>query len=103
MSTGCYGYVRDCDVGVIMRLELGLITIRVGMNAKRAEVAASDRCAGKSNCGREARPTDLRGGNLFWCRRVSTCEQSGNSYHCDQDSMRAKPGRARHTVLLGEQ
>jgi hypothetical protein len=61
MPTGCYDYVRDCDVGVIVRFELDVITIGFGLNVKRAEVAASDQCAGKSKGVREARLSDSRG------------------------------------------
>lgn len=77
--TGCYGDVRDYDVGVVLRLELGAITIASGFtvgvvvrfdlavitigfasNVKRAEVAASDHCAGKSDSEREIRRSDSR-------------------------------------------
>jgi len=58
MPAGCYDYVRDCDVGVIVRLELDVITSGFGLDVKRAEVAASDQGADKSSGEREARLTD---------------------------------------------
>jgi hypothetical protein len=39
MPTGCYGDVRDDDVGVVVRLELDVIVSVFGLNVKRAEVA----------------------------------------------------------------
>ena len=51
---------RHQDVGVVLRLEVDLVTIESGFDVKRAGVAASDRCPGKTNgCG-EARLTDFR-------------------------------------------
>jgi len=60
MPTGYYDYVRDCDIGVVVRFELDVITSGFGLNVKRAEVAASDQRAGESNGEREARLTDSR-------------------------------------------
>ncbi len=104
MPTGCYDNVHDCDVGVIVRLELDVITSGFGINVKRAEVAASDQCAGKANCESEARLSDSRVGKLTRCRRVSACERSGgDGHHSHEDSMRAKPSCEHHIVLLAEQ
>jgi hypothetical protein len=60
MPTGCYDYVRDCDVGVIVGFELDVITIGFGLNVKGAEVASSDQGADKANCGSETRLSDSR-------------------------------------------
>jgi hypothetical protein len=60
MPTGCYAYGPDFDVGVIVRLELDVITGGFGVNVKPTEVAASDQCPDKSNCGRKARLGDSR-------------------------------------------
>src|SRR2546429_275241 len=38
IPTGCYDYAHDNDVGVIVRLELGVIITGFGLNVKRAEV-----------------------------------------------------------------
>src|SRR5438876_11942507 len=70
MPTGCYDYVRDCDVGVIVRFELDVITIDFGLNVKRAEVSASDQRAGKIKGGREARLSDSRVCTFSRCARV---------------------------------
>jgi len=46
IPTGCYDYAHDNDVGVIVRLELGVIITGFGLNVKRAEVAACENCGG---------------------------------------------------------
>src|SRR5258708_92194 len=76
MPTGCYGYVRDHDVGVVVRLELGVISTGLRLNVKRAEVAASNDCGRKVHCGRVARPTDSRGRKLSRFRGVAAGERS---------------------------
>ena len=38
MPTGCHVYAHDYDVGVVVRLELGVICAGLGLNVKRAEV-----------------------------------------------------------------
>jgi hypothetical protein len=60
MPTGCYDDVRDYDVGVIVRLELGVIITGLGLNMKRTDVAASNDCGGESIGDRETRLTDSR-------------------------------------------
>ena len=60
IPTGCYDYAHDNDVGVIVRLELGVIITGFGLNVKRAEVAACENCGGKSSGGSEARLRDSR-------------------------------------------
>jgi len=85
IPTGCYDYAHDNDVGVVVRLELGVIITGFGLNVKRAEVAACENCGGKSSGGREARLSDSRVGSLSRCRRVSSCKRCGSDAHHSHD------------------
>src|SRR5436189_2997361 len=99
MATGCYVYAHDYDVGVIVRLELGVIITGLGLNVKRAEVAACENCGGKSSGGREARPSDSRGRELSRFRGVAAAERSDSDGERRKDNGIAQ--EYRHVNLHG--
>src|SRR5438270_157262 len=61
---------------VVVRLELGVVSTGLGLNVKRAEVAASNDHGRKVHCGRVARHSDSRVRKLSRFRRVSAGERS---------------------------